>query len=96
MLVLLTVAYFFFMTTEAALVDTSSCVSEIIEMHSDVLVDFLVLLARVVDAVPPSSSLEGLSVITVLVGETTSAGAVIRSWRGGSASMKVSDPGGSR
>ena len=59
MLVLLTAAYFFFMVTEAALVDTSSCVSEIIEVHSDVLVDLLVVLAKVFDAVAPISPLEG-------------------------------------
>ena len=79
MLVLLMVAYFF-MVAEAVLVDTSSCVSEIIEVHSDVLVDLLVVLAKVFDAVAPSSPLEGLSVVAVLVGETTWA--AIRSWRG--------------
>ena len=51
LLVLLAVAYFFFMATEAALVDTSSCVSEIIEVHPDVLVDLLVMLVKVFDAV---------------------------------------------
>ena len=43
------------MATEVALVDTSTCVSEIIEVHSDILVDLLVVLARVFDAVAPSS-----------------------------------------
>ena len=81
MLVLLTAAYFF-MATETALVDTSSCVSEIVKVRSDVLVDFLVVLARVVDAVAPGSPLERLSINEVLVGETTLAGAAIRSWRG--------------
>ena len=71
MLVLLTVVYFFFMVTEAALIDTSSCVSEIIEVHSDVLVDLLVMSAKVFDAVAPSSPLEGLPVVAVLVGEAT-------------------------
>ena len=71
MLVLLTVAYFFFMVTKAMLVDMSSCVSEIIEVHSDVLVDLLVMLAKVFDAVAPSSTLEGLPIIAVLVGEVT-------------------------
>ena len=80
MLVLLTVAYFFFMVTKAVLVDMSSCVSEIIEVHSDVLVDLLVMLAKVFDAVAPSSPLEGLSIVAVLVGEMTWA--AIRSWRG--------------
>ena len=59
MLVLLAAAYFFFMETEAALVDTSSCVSEIIEVHSNVLVDLLVVLAKVLDAVVPSSPWRG-------------------------------------
>ena len=79
MLVFLTAAYFFFMARKTALVDTSSCVSKIVEVRSDVLVDFLVVLARVVDAVHP---LERLSIIAVLVGEMTLAGAAIRSWRG--------------
>ena len=48
-------AYFFFMMTKVALVDTSLCVSEIIEVHSDVLVDLLVVLVNVFDAVTPSS-----------------------------------------
>ena len=59
MLVLLTVAYFFFMATEAALVDASLCVSEIIEVHLDVLVNLLVMLAKVFDAVAPSSPWRG-------------------------------------
>ena len=78
MLILLTVAYFFFMATEAALVDMLSCVIEIIEVRLDVLVDLLVMLAKVFDAIAPSSPLEGLSVVTVLVGETTWA--AIRCW----------------
>ena len=49
------VAYFFFMVTEAAFVDTSSRISEIIKVHSDVLVDLLVVLAKVFNAVAPSS-----------------------------------------
>ena len=80
MLVLLVAAYFFFMVAEAAFVDMSSCISEIVEVHSDVLVDLLVMLAKVFDAIAPSSPLEGLSVVTVLVGETTWA--AIRSRRG--------------
>ena len=79
MLVLLTTAYFF-MATEATLVDTSSCVSEIIEVHSDVLVDLLVVLAVMFDVVAPSSPLERLPVIAVLVGEA--AWAAIGPWRG--------------
>ena len=54
MLVLLTAAYFFFVARETALVDMMSRVSEIVDVRSDVLVDFLVVLARVVDAVAPS------------------------------------------
>ena len=52
--VFLMVAYFF-MVRETATVDMMSCVSEIVEVRSDVLVDFLVMLARVVDAVAPCS-----------------------------------------
>ena len=55
MLIFLTSAYFFFMARKTALVDTSSCVSEIVEVRSDVLVDLLVVLARMFDAVAPSS-----------------------------------------
>ena len=75
-------AYFFFMARKTALVDTSSRVLEIVEVRSNVLVDFLVMLAMVVDAVAPSSPLERQCIITMLVGETTLAGAVIRSWHG--------------
>ena len=78
MLILLTAAYFFFMATKTALVDASSRVSEIVEVRSDVLVDLLVVLAKVFDAVAPSSPLEGLSVIAVLVSAMTWA--VTRSW----------------
>ena len=67
------------MVTEAAFIDTSSCISEIVEVHSDVLVDLLVMLAKVFDVVAPSSHLEGVLVIAVLVGETTWA--MIRSWQ---------------
>ena len=81
MLVFLTVAYFI-MARETALVDMSLRISEIVEVRSDVLVDLLVVLAVMFDAVAPSSPLERLSIITVLVGETTLAGAAIRSWRG--------------
>ena len=71
MLVLLAAAYFLFMVTEAAFVDTSSCIPEIVEVHSDVLVDLLVVLAVMFNAVAPSSALEGLPVVAVLVGEAT-------------------------
>ena len=73
-------AYFFFMAIEAAFVHTSSRVSEIVVVHSDVLVDLLVVLAKVFDAVAPSSPLEGLPVIAMLVDEATWA--AIGSWRG--------------
>ena len=80
MLVLLLVAYFVFMATEAAFVDTSSCISKIVEVHSDVLVNLLVVLVVMFNAVAPSSALERLRVIAVLVGEATWA--AIGSWRG--------------
>ena len=43
------------MVTKVALIDTSLCLSKIIEVHSDVLVDLLVMLAKVLDAIVPSS-----------------------------------------
>ena len=49
-------------------------------MHSDVLVNLLVMLAVMFNAVAPSSALEGLPIIAVLVGEATWA--AIGSWRG--------------
>ena len=73
MLVLLAAVYFFFMETEAAFVDMLSCISKIVEVHSDVLVDHLVMLAEMFDAVAPSSTLEGLPIVAVLVGEATLA-----------------------
>ena len=79
MLVLLTSAYFFFMARETTPVDMTSHVSEIVYVRTDILVDFLVVLVRVVDVVPPSSPLEGLSINTLLVSETASAGAAIGS-----------------
>ena len=61
------------MVTEAAFVDTSSCISEIVEAHSNVLVDLLVMLAVMFNAVVPCSAQEGLSIVAVLVGEATLA-----------------------
>ena len=61
------------MATEASFVDTSSCILEVVEVHSDVLVDLLVVLAVMFNAVAPSSALEGLPVVAVLVGEATLA-----------------------
>ena len=78
MLVLLATAYFTFMATEAAFVDSSSCILEIVEVHSDIVVNLLVVLAVMFNAVAPSSTLERLPVIAVLVGEATWA--VIGSW----------------
>ena len=71
MLVLLELAYFIFMATEAAFIDVSSCISKIVDVHSDVLVDLLIALAVMFDAVAPRSALEGLPVVAVLVGEAT-------------------------
>ena len=73
MLVLLVVAYFVLMAIEIAFIDTSSCISEIVEVHPDVLVDLLVVLVVMFGAVAPSFALEGLTVIAVLVGEATLA-----------------------
>ena len=73
MLILLAVEYFVFMVTEAAFVDASSCISKIVEVHSDVLVDLLVMLVMMFDAVAPSSAVERLPIVTMLVGEATLA-----------------------
>ena len=35
------------------------CISEVVDVRSDILIDFLVVLVRVVDMVPPSSPLRG-------------------------------------
>ena len=59
------------MAIEAAFVDMSSCISKIVEVHSDVLVNLLVVLAVMFNVVAPSSTLEGLPVVAVLVGEAT-------------------------
>ena len=68
------------MATEVVFVDMSSCISEIVEVHSDVLVDLLVRMALMFNVVAPSSALEGLPIIMVLVGEATWV--AIGSWRG--------------
>ena len=57
MLVLLTAAHFLFMATKAAFVDTSSCISEIVEVHPDVLVNLLVKLTVMFNAVSLGSAL---------------------------------------
>lgn len=74
-------ATYFFMVTETTFVNTSSHVSEIVEVHSDILVDLLVVLVRVFDAIASSFLQEGLSIITVLVDEMTLARAAIGSQR---------------
>ena len=55
LLVFLTPAYFLLMPREMAPIDMTSCIPEVVDVCSDVLIDFLVVLARVVDVVPPSS-----------------------------------------
>jgi len=59
LLVLLAAAYFFFMATKAMFIDTSSRISEIVEVCSDVLFNFLVVLVRVFEVVAPSSPWRG-------------------------------------
>ena len=61
------------MATEAVFVDTSSRISEIVELHSNVLVDLLVMLAVMFIVVAPSSTLEELPIVVVLVSEATLA-----------------------
>ena len=55
LLVFLMLAYFLFMARETAPVDMTSCVPEIVDVCFDILFDLLVMLARVVDTVSPSS-----------------------------------------
>ena len=64
-------ADFIFMATKSAFIDAPSCISTIIEMHPNVLVDLLVMLVAKFDVIAPSSTLGGLLVIAVLVGEAT-------------------------
>ena len=59
MLILLAAAYFIFMATKATLLDTPSCIPEIAEVHSSVLFNLLVVLAMVLGAVAPNSTMEG-------------------------------------
>ena len=59
LLVFLTPAYFLFMVRETAPVDMTSRIPEIVDVRSDILVDFLVMLARVVDIVPLAPSWRG-------------------------------------
>ena len=55
LLIFLTPAYFLLMPRETAPIDMTSCILEVVDVCSDILIDFLVKLARVVDMVPPSS-----------------------------------------
>ena len=71
MLVHLAATYFFFMATKVAFVDTSSRISEVVEVHSDVLVNLLVVLAVMFNLVAPSFALEGLPIVAMLVSEAT-------------------------
>ena len=57
MLVLLAAVYFFFMATKVMLLDTPSCTPKVTEVHSSVLFDVLVVLAMMLGAVAPGSSL---------------------------------------
>ena len=59
LLVFLTLVYFLFMSRKTTPVNMTSRIPEIVDVHLDILVDFLVMLARVVDMVPPSSPWRG-------------------------------------
>jgi hypothetical protein len=88
LLVLLTPAYFLFMPGEMAPINMASCIPELVDVPSDVLFDFLVscsvdALKRVVDDIPPSSTLEEFSPIAMLVDEAAPARVAIGSWRSG-------------
>ena len=61
------------MAAESAFVDAPSCISMIVEMHPDILVDLLVLLVMMFGVITPSSTLGGLPIIVVLVDEVTLA-----------------------
>ena len=65
------------MATEVTLLDMSSCISKVVEVHSSILFDLLVVLAMVFGAVAPGSPLRRQR----LVGETTLTGAAIGSQR---------------
>ena len=55
LLIFLTPAYFLFMLRETAPVDMMSCIPKVVDVCSDILIHFLVVLARVVDAIPLAS-----------------------------------------
>ena len=48
-------AYFLLMTREMVPIDMTSCIPEVVDVCSDILIDFLVMLVMVVDTVSPSS-----------------------------------------
>ena len=81
LLIFLTPAYFLFMARETTPIDMTACIPEIVDVRSNILVDFLVELARVVDMVRPGSPMEGLSIITakrLLPGQQLDLGVVDR------------------
>ena len=51
MLVLPAASYFIFMAPETMLIDTSSCIPKVTEVHSGVLFDLLVVLAMMLGVV---------------------------------------------
>ena len=51
LLVFIVSAYFLFVVRETTLVNMTSCIQEIVDVCSNILVDFLVMLVRVVDRV---------------------------------------------
>ena len=61
------------MATESVFIDAPSCISTIVEMHPDVLVDLLAVLVVIFGVIAPSSTLGGMPIIAVLVGEATLA-----------------------
>ena len=76
--------YFIFMSGETITINTASYISEVVEVTSDVLLDFLIgcgvdAMRRVVDDIPRGSILEELSPVAMLVGETTPARVVVDS-----------------
>ena len=65
------------MATEVTLLDMSSCISKVVEVHSSILFDLLVMLAMVFKAMALGSPLEGQR----LVSETALTGVAIGSRR---------------
>jgi len=57
LLVLLAAAYFFFMATEATLLDTPSCIPKVTEVHLSVLFNLMVMLAMMLGVVASDSPL---------------------------------------